>query len=236
MASIYRKNWNINTRRNSADIMISMLKFIDERGFALKTHILYNVNLNSRSLEKFLRKLMEANLIMTVKREGREQFQVTMKGKLFLSYIDKALTMLEGNSCNEASKLKSSLRKVLSMKDRVKIKEGVVRHGRSGARHILNMVMEIRLERGDTREVYVNVLCNNVNLTDAVLSLGSLIAVSRDVGLPAIMIVPSRIHSQLSNLITQIQTNSKYPNVVILGREDWELLEDTLVRAIRFFE
>jgi len=216
--------------------MISMLKFIDEQGFALKTHILYNVNLNSRSLEKFLRKLMEANLIVTVRHEGREQFQVTMKGKLFLSYIDKALTMLEGGSCTEASKLKSSMKKVLDLKDRVKIKEGVVRHGKSGARHILNIVMEIRSKTGSTQEIYVNILCNNVNLSDAVLSLGSVIAVSRDVGLQAIMIVPSRIHSQLSNLMAQMQADSKSSSVVILGREEWEPLEDTLVRAIRFFE
>jgi len=236
VASIYRKNWNTNTRRNSADIMISMLKFIDEQGFALKTHILYNVNLNSRSLEKFLRKLMEANLVMTVKRDGREQFQVTMRGKLFLNYIDKALTMLEGSGCTETSRLRSSMRKIVGLKDKVKIKEGVVRHGKSGARHILNMVMEIRSKTGSTQEVYVNILCDNVNLTDAVLSLGSIVAVSRDVGLPAIMIVPSRIHSQLSNLVTQIQANSKSPGIVILGREEWELLEDTLVRAIRFFE
>ncbi len=236
MASIYRRNWNTNTRRNSADIMISMLKFINEQGFALKTHILYNVNLNSRSLEKFLRKLMDANLVTTVRREGREQFQVTMKGKLFLSYIDRAFTMLEGNNCAEASQLKSSVRSILKFKEKIKIKEGVIRQGKSGARHILNMVMEIPSKTGDTQEVYVNVLCGNVNLTDAVLSLGSVVAVSEDVGLPAVMIVPSRIRLQLSNLVAQMQVNNKSPSVVILGKEEWELLEDTIVRAIRFFE
>ncbi len=236
MASIYRRNWDTNTRRNSADIMISMLKFINEQGFALKTHILYNVNLNSRSLEKFLRKLMNANLVTTVRRDGREQFQVTIKGKLFLSYIDKAFTMLEGNSCAEAFQLKSSVRNMLKFKEKVKIKEGVVRHGKSGARHILNLVMEIPSKTGDIQEVYVSVLCGDVNLTDAVLSLGSVMAVSKDVGLPAVMIVPSRIRSQLSNLVAQIQAKNKVPNVVILGKEEWELLEDTLVRAIRFFE
>lgn len=236
MASIHRRNWNANTRRNSADIMISILKFINEQGFALKTHILYNVNLNSRSLEKFLRKLMNANLVTTVKREGRDQFQVTMKGKLFLSYIDRAFTMLEGNNCAEAFQLKSSVRDILKFKEKIKIKEGVVRQGKSGARHILNIVMEIPSKTGDTQEVYVSVLCGNVNLTDAVLSLGSVVAVSEDVGLPAVLIVPSRIRSQLSNLVAQIQVNNKSPSVVILGKEEWELLEDTIVRAIRFFE
>ncbi len=236
MASIYRRNWDTNTRRNSADIMISMLKFINEQGFALKTHILYNVNLNSRSLEKFLRKLMDANLVTTVRRDGREQFQVTIKGKLFLSYIDKAFTMLEGSSCAEAFQLKSSVRNVLKFKEKVRIKEGVVRHGKSGARHILNLVMEIPSKTGDIQEVYVSVLCSDVNLTDAVLSLGSVMAVSKDVGLPTVMIVPSRIRPQLSNLAAQIQAKNKVPNVVILGKEEWELLEDTLVRAIRFFE
>ncbi len=236
MASIYRRNWDTNTRRNSADIMISMLKFINEQGFALKTHILYNVNLNSRSLEKFLRKLMDANLVTTVRRDGREQFQVTIKGKLFLSYIDKAFTMLEGSSCAEAFQLKSSVRNVLKFKEKVRIKEGVVRHGKSGARHILNLVMEIPSKTGDIQEVYVSVLCSDVNLTDAVLSLGSVMAVSKDVGLPTVMIVPSRIRPQLSNLVAQIQAKNKVPNVVILGKEEWELLEDTLVRAIRFFE
>ncbi len=236
MASIYRRNWNTNTRRNSADIMISMLKFINEQGFALKTHILYNVNLNSRSLEKFLRRLMDANLVTTVKREGREQFQVTMKGKLFLSYIDRAFTMLEGSNCSETIKLKSSTKNVLKLKGRIKIREGVVRHGKSGARHILNMILEIPSSKGETQEVYVNILCGNINLTDAVLSLGSVVAVSEDVGLPAVVIVPSRIRPQLSNLVSQIQVNNESPSVIVLGKEEWELLEDTLVRAIRFFE
>ncbi len=236
MASIYKRNWNTNTRRSSADIMISMLKFINERGFALKTHILYNVNLNSRSLEKFLRKLMDANLVTTVKRDGREQFQVTIKGKLFLSYIDRAFTMLEGNRCAEAFQLKSSVRNMLKFKEKVRIKEGVIRHGKSGARHILNLVMEIPSRTGSIQEVYVSILCGNVNLTDTILSLGSVLAVSKDVGLPAVMIVPSRIRSQLSNLVAQIQAKNKVPSIVILGKEEWELLEDTLVRAIRFFE
>ena len=236
MASIHRRNWNTNTRRSSADIMISMLKFINERGFALKTHILYNVNLNSRSLEKFLRKLMDVNLVTTVKRDGREQFQVTIKGKLFLSYIDRAFTMLEGNRCAEAFQLKSSVRNMLKFKEKVRIKEGVIRHGKSGARHILNLVMEIPSRTGSIQEVYVSILCGNVNLTDAILSLGSVLAVSKDVGLPAVMIVPSRIRSQLSNLVAQIQAKNKVPSIVILGKEEWELLEDTLVRAIRFFE
>ncbi|GEM_PF-3209598 len=236
MASIYRRNWKANTRRNSADIMVSMLKFINEQGFALKTHILYNVNLNSRSLEKFLRKLMNANLVMAVRHNGREQFQVTMKGKLFLSYIDKAFTMLEGDNCAGASQLKRSIENTLKFKGKLKIKEGVVRHGRSGARHILNIVMEIPSRTSDAREVYVNILCNDISLTDAVLSLGSVIVVSEDVGLPAIMIVPSRIRQQLSNLATRIRVNSKSSSVLVLGREEWELLGDTLIRAARFFE
>ena len=236
MALIYRRNWNTNTRRNSADIMISMLKFINEQGFALKTHILYNANLNSRSLEKFLRKLMNANLVITVRRNGREQFQVTMKGKLFLSYIDKAFTMLEGNNCAEASQLKHSIESTMKFKGKLKIKEGVIRYGRSGARHILNIVMEIPSRTSDAQEVYVNILCNDINLTDAVLSLGSVIAVSEDVGLPAIMIVPSRIRQQLSNLATRMRINSRSSSVLILGREEWELLGDTLIRAIKFFE
>ncbi len=236
MVSIYRRNWSTNTRRNGTDIMISMLKFINEQGFALKTHILYNVNLNSRSLEKFLKKLIDANLVTTVRRDGREQFQVTIKGKLFLSYIDRAFTMLEGGGCTEAFQLESSVRNTLKFKEKVRVREGVIRHGKSGARHMLNLVIEIPSKTGGIREVYVSVLCSNVNLTDAVLSLGSVIAVSKDVGLPAVMIVPSRIRPQLSNLVAQIQIKSKVPSVVILGKEEWELLEDTLVRAIRFFE
>ena len=57
MLSKYRGR---QSHRSRMDIITSILEFIDQKGTALKTHILYSANLNSKSLDKFLNQLIDA--------------------------------------------------------------------------------------------------------------------------------------------------------------------------------
>ncbi len=83
------------THRSKIDLIEAILKYIHNEGYAKKTHILYASNLNTRSLEKFLKYLIEIKAVEVVEEEQRS-YTLTMHGREILRIIMK-LKMLLSN-------------------------------------------------------------------------------------------------------------------------------------------
>ncbi len=73
--------------------MLAILKFINNEGYAKKTHILYATNLNTRSLEKFLKYLVSINAIEIIEDNG-VKYILTPHGRHILSLMMKLNTIL----------------------------------------------------------------------------------------------------------------------------------------------
>ncbi len=83
------------THRSKIDLIEAILKYIHNEGYAKKTHILYASNLNTRSLEKFLKYLIEIKAVEVIEEEQRS-YTLTMHGREILRIIMK-LKMLLNN-------------------------------------------------------------------------------------------------------------------------------------------
>jgi predicted transcriptional regulator len=82
--------------RVSYGIIYRILNHIEGEGKSLKTRILYASNLNTRSLEKYLRFLLESNLISEVCVSGRRYYVLTPKGREFLYKLRRIRRDLDG--------------------------------------------------------------------------------------------------------------------------------------------
>ncbi len=83
--------------RVSYGIIYRILNHIEGKGKSLKTRILYASNLNTRSLEKYLRFLLENNLISEVCVSGRRYYVLTPKGREFLYKLRRIKRDLDGH-------------------------------------------------------------------------------------------------------------------------------------------
>ncbi|WFO74771.1 hypothetical protein J4526_06760 [Desulfurococcaceae archaeon MEX13E-LK6-19] len=88
--------------RSRIDILLAILKFINNEGYAKKTHILYATNLNTRSLEKFLKYLVNINAVEIIEDNG-VKYALTSHGRHILRLIVRLKTIL--NSRDYALKL-----------------------------------------------------------------------------------------------------------------------------------
>lgn len=85
-----------DSHRSRIDIIESILRFIESKGRAKKTHILYATNLNTRSLEKYLKKLIDIHAVETIEDiDGRVKYSLTQYGKNLLRLINKLRKSLD---------------------------------------------------------------------------------------------------------------------------------------------
>ncbi len=82
--------------RLSYGIIYRILNHIEGRGKSLKTRILYASNLNSRSLEKYLKFLLRISLISEVYINGKRYYILTPKGRELLYKLRKVRKDLDG--------------------------------------------------------------------------------------------------------------------------------------------
>lgn len=80
-------------KRGSLQIIADILYNIG-RG-VLKTHIMYKANLNSTQLKKYLRLMINLDLLKTTKIEKRKIYKSTEKGKRFLKFYQQLDTILQ---------------------------------------------------------------------------------------------------------------------------------------------
>ncbi|MCD6301269.1 MAG: hypothetical protein J7L82_04285 [Staphylothermus sp.] len=103
--------------RSKIDLIESILKYIHDEGYAKKTHILYASNLNTRSLEKFLKYLIEIKAVEVVeKQKQHHSYVITMHGREILRIIMKLKMLLNNRrGCVKDNRLLlSRLNKALS--------------------------------------------------------------------------------------------------------------------------
>ncbi len=84
---------NRSTHRSKIDLIEAILKYIHNEGHAKKTHILYASNLNTRSLEKFLKYLIEIKAVEVIGDEQRS-YTLTMHGREILRIIMRLKMLL----------------------------------------------------------------------------------------------------------------------------------------------
>lgn len=100
--------------RVSYEIIYRILNHIENKGRSLKTRILYASNLNSKSLEKYLRFLMKKNLILeTCDNRGRKYYVLTPDGREFLYRLRK---IIESTNNHFSRKLMEFIRNEYLMK------------------------------------------------------------------------------------------------------------------------
>lgn len=87
---------SVESNRSRIDIIESILEYIENKGKAKKTHILYAANLNTRSLEKYLKQLINIHAIEIIEDEsGKTKYLLTQYGKNILHLISKLRKTLE---------------------------------------------------------------------------------------------------------------------------------------------
>ncbi len=127
-----------SAHRSRTDILFSILKFIYSEGEAKKTHILYATNLNTKSLDKFLKYLNSIGAVDTIFNDGAKRYVVTPYGRHLLDLMNKLQKALD-NKPSAVDLYSSSLLNKLSLilnpkntnKSKIKIKKESIR-GYSG--------------------------------------------------------------------------------------------------------
>jgi len=88
-------NSSLHVRRGSVEIIHVILKYLSESLCALKTHILYVSNLNSKTLEKYLNILLKNNI---VKVDDHKCYMLTEKGYELLLNLENIVEILDNEN------------------------------------------------------------------------------------------------------------------------------------------
>ncbi|ADM27341.1 hypothetical protein Igag_0503 [Ignisphaera aggregans DSM 17230] len=93
--SVDAANSSLHVRRGSVEIIHVILKYLSESLCALKTHILYVSNLNSKTLEKYLNILLKNNI---VKVDDHKCYMLTEKGYELLLNLENIVEILDNEN------------------------------------------------------------------------------------------------------------------------------------------
>ena len=86
----------MNERRSKVSILKDILRTIErENGKAKPTHILYGANLSHDRLKKYLDSLVAEGFIEKIEEKGQQYYSTTLRGKEFLSGINKMKKFFE---------------------------------------------------------------------------------------------------------------------------------------------
>ncbi len=204
--------------RSGIDIVVSILEFVDNRGASLKTHILYGANLNSRSLEKYLTQLITAGLLMKSVDEGKEKYLITVRGRLFLQHLGRALNLLR--SKKEAAVSESLKKKIKSIKEAVKVREGLVYRGSSGVHYLLPIAFLIEHGNGDKIAGIMEIINSEMTPKEAISVIGWVWIISKDLKVPALILV-SENHIRTVRNITEFLGNGE-GGIILIKYEEYE--------------
>ncbi|MGB9816241.1 MAG: winged helix-turn-helix domain-containing protein [Desulfurococcaceae archaeon] len=197
--------------RSRIDIIEKIMDYLAMREKAFKTHILYSVNLNTISLEKYLRLMTQAGLIYMFK-EGRNiVYILTPKGFEILEKLKSINEALRNNDRfheNELTLLKDVLRRALNVDDQSLTYRFL--NGKSGLRHV-----HLSISYRD-RE-YLILFINEKNVSQYLLrSLAYSILVSNDTELPLLIVARNKgIINAITNLLSTSEPKVK-PKFIII--------------------
>ena len=165
--------------RISYGIIYRILNHIEGRGKSLKTRILYASNLNSRSLEKYLKFLLRINLISEVYINGKRYYILTPKGRELLYKLRKVRKDLDGRFSRGLIDL---IRKELGMQ-------------------VTNM-REI-----NKKKLHVILIDNDSTIREAMLELVLSYVSAKMDDEEVLGIVPSRLYDKILETLDRIKNN-----------------------------
>ena len=205
--------------RTGIDIIVNILEYVDSRGAVLKTHILYGANLNSKSLEKYLKKLILTGLLTKNTETGKEKYLITSRGRIFLQHLGRALNMLRGN---EESMVTLSLKKMLENKaEGLRIREGIMYKGNSGMHYMLSSAFT-QVNKGKEEIVALMEVINSGMSSKEVISIvGWVWIISKDMKIPAVVLVSEK-HADMVNNILSFAENELRNGIRIVKYNDYE--------------
>ncbi len=217
--------------RSSTDIIVSILEYVDEKGSTLKTHILYGANLNSKSLEKFLTKLISAGLLTKTIDDGKDRYFITARGRIFLHHMGRALNMLRDNKEIAVNiKVKEKLK---NKKKSVYLKEGLIYRGASGTPYVLPVAFISRADGEDKVLAVMETINAEMTLKEAVSVIAWSWTISKDVNIPSIILVDeSHIETALKISEALRENNDKIVMVKYGRHESPEAIARKIVSEI----
>ncbi len=188
--------------RISYGIIYRILNHIEGRGKSLKTRILYASNLNSRSLEKYLKFLLRINLISEVCINGKRYYILTPKGRELLYKLRKVRKDLDGRFSRGLIDL---IRKELGMQ-------------------VTNM-REI-----NKKKLHVILIDNDSTIREAMLELVLSYVSAKMDDEEVLGIVPSRLYDKILETLDRIKNN--IGSIRLYTYNEHENLEDSALKII----
>jgi predicted transcriptional regulator len=194
--------------RVSYGIIYRILNHIEGKGKSLKTRILYASNLNTRSLEKYLRFLLENNLISEVCVSGRRYYVLTPKGREFLYKLRRIKRDLDGRF---AKGLIDLVRREL---------------GRQAT----------NTRETSKKKLHVVLIDNSSTAREAALELVLSYASARMDGEEVLGVIPSRLHDKILEIFNLLKDIDSVRLYTYNEHEDIKDLAPKIVNALRSLE
>jgi predicted transcriptional regulator len=194
--------------RVSYGIIYRILNHIEGKGKSLKTRILYASNLNTRSLEKYLRFLLENNLISEVCVSGRRYYVLTPKGREFLYKLRRIRRDLDGRF---AKGLIDLVRREL---------------GRQAT----------NTRETSKKKLHVVLIDNSSTAREAALELVLSYASARMDGEEVLGVIPSRLHDKILEIFNLLRDIDSVRLYTYNEHEDIKDLALKIVNALRSLE
>ncbi|MCD6324235.1 MAG: hypothetical protein J7L55_03915 [Desulfurococcales archaeon] len=199
--------------RSSTDIIVSILEFVDSRGATLKTHILYGANLNSKSLEKFLTKLISTGLLMKTQEDGKDKYFITARGRIFLHHMGRALNMLRDNK--EVSVNRNLKERLRTHETPVKVKEGLVCKGSSGVHYVLPVAFIVNKSGEEEIAAVMEIINSEMTPKEAISIVAWTWTVTKDMGITSLLLVDES-HLDTVTKVAETLRESERNRIVIL--------------------
>jgi len=194
--------------RVSYGIIYRILNHIEGKGKSLKTRILYASNLNTRSLEKYLRFSLENNLISEVCVSGRRYYVLTPKGREFLYKLRRIKRDLDGRF---AKGLIDLVRRELG-------------------RQTTNT------RETSKKKLHVVLIDNSSTAREAALELVLSYASARMDGEEVLGVIPSRLHDKILEIFNLLRDIDSVRLYTYNEHEDIKDLALKIVNALRSLE
>lgn len=205
------------SHRSRMDIITSILEFIDQKGTALKTHILYSANLNSKSLDKFLNQLIDAGLIGVSSENGSDYYYITARGRRFLMYTNYMTSILGRGK--EKMSIIDACYKLGLREEKYKIKEGVVARGTSGIPYVLPLALVDFRERPEKVKAVIEVIGPETTIKEAVNLTAWMWFTAMDLGLPLILVVPEQHVTTIQKILEPVrERNLPEPRIIAYNK------------------
>jgi len=202
--------------------MFTILRYVAQEGEAKKTHILYHAGLNSRSLERFLKKLIQSDLLKIAKNGGSIHYAITPRGRRALMVMSRLMTLLSSRK-----EVLGDVEKVLEDIEGVKVEVPGRILGASGLMHSFDMV----IHGEKSNKVVAKIIEFEAVLEEAVDEFSRFCIAVLDTNADGIVFVPSYILPWIRTLVNTLRSDSSTLNIEVVGYSNGDELKH-VVKAV----